>query len=149
LLLNKAVIDTANEGIVVTDRKNRIIDVNPAFTLITGYEREDVLGKNPSLMSSGRHDEAFYQEIWHELLTVGRWSGELWNRRRNGEIYPEWISMTSIKDEAGQPQYYVGIFSDISERKAAEIEAHHQANSDVLTNLALWMLIILNKLMMR
>ena len=136
LLLNKAVIDTANEGVVVTDKNNLIIDVNPAFTLITGYEREDVIGKNPSVMNSGRHDEAFYCEIWHELLTLGRWSGELWNRRKSGEIFPEWISMTSIHDDAGNPQYYVGIFSDISERKAAEMEVHHQANSDVLTGLA-------------
>lgn len=136
LLLNKAVIDTANVGVIVTDHNNHIIDVNSAFTLITGYERDEVLGKDPSLLSSGRHDEAFYHGVWHELLTVGRWSGELWNRRKEGEIYPEWISMTSIKSETGDPQYYVGIFSDISERKAAEREVRHQANSDVLTGLA-------------
>lgn len=134
LLLDKAVIETAEEAIVVTDNNVNIVDINPAFTKITGYSRDDILGQNPSFLRSGKHDEAFYKKMWHQLLSEGKWSGELWNRRKSGEIYIEWLSITSIINDNGL-QNYIGIFSDISDRKEAEEIVKRQANVDVLTNL--------------
>ncbi len=125
----------SNEGILVTDHANRIMRVNPAFTRITGYTPEDVAGKNPNILSSGRHGPDFYKTLWGDIARSGSWSGEIWNRRKNGEIYPEWLSIRAIKNEAGKNQYHMAIFSDITQRKNAEEQIRYLANYDPLTQL--------------
>lgn len=132
---NRAVINATMEGIFMVDKNHNIVKINPAFTLITGYEESDVLGKNPSILSSGRHDKAFYQDMWHSILTKGMWVGEIWNRRKNGEIYPEWLSITALLSESGEVEQYVGIFSDFTVRAELEAEIARAANKDPLTNL--------------
>jgi diguanylate cyclase (GGDEF)-like protein/PAS domain S-box-containing protein len=123
------------EGILITDAQGRIQAVNPAFTAITGYEMMDVLGKSPALLKSGRHDASFYRELWRSLLENGRWTGEIWNVRKNGEAYPEWLNITAIRDGLGHLQQYVGLFTDVSEHKRAEEKLRHQAYHDALTDL--------------
>ncbi|SEL13808.1 bifunctional diguanylate cyclase/phosphodiesterase [Halomonas daqiaonensis] len=120
-------------GMVITDAQARILKVNDTFTRITGYSEAEVLGRNPSLLSSGRHDEAFYQHLWACVRENGSWQGEIWNRRRNGEVYPEWLTISAVHDEAGELTHYVATFSDISQRKAAEAEIHQLAFYDPLT----------------
>ncbi len=129
------VFDNTNEGIVVCDADRKIIAVNAAFTRITGYSREEVLGQSPQLNHSGRHDEAFYQAIWHALETQGEWRGEVWSRRKNGEIYPTWENITVIKDKHGHAVKYVALFSDITTIKQAEERMTHIAHHDPLTGL--------------
>lgn len=124
-----------HEAILITDANANIIRVNQAFTNITGYQPEEVLGKNPRILSSGRQDKAFYAEMWRQLLESGAWSGEMWDRRKNGQVYPKWLTITAIKNEQGQTTELVGIFSDITARKQAEAEIHNLAFYDVLTNL--------------
>ncbi len=108
------------EAIVITDPDARIQRVNQAFSHITGYPADEVVGETPRILKSGRHDEAFYQQMWRQLMQQGSWEGEIWNRRKNGEIYPEWLSITRVEDETGMLQHYVGHFVDISERKEYE-----------------------------
>ncbi|WP_280546176.1 EAL domain-containing protein [Halomonas sp. 11-S5] len=122
-------------GMLVTDAEARIIRVNDTFTRITGYAEAEVLGRNPSLLSSGRHDEAFYRQLWESVQEKGSWQGEIWNRRRNGEVFPEWLTISAVRDEAGELTHYVATFSDITERKAAEEEVHQLAFYDPLTGL--------------
>ncbi len=124
-----------HEAILITDAQANIIRVNSAFTEITGFTAEEVLGKNPSLMSSGRQDKAFYAEMWRQLLENGTWAGEIWDRRKSGEIYPKWMTITAVKDERGATTQYVAIFSDITERKKAEEEIRNLAFYDPLTHL--------------
>lgn len=133
--LAAAVFDSSSEGIIITARDGRILQVNPAFTRVTGYPREDVIGCNPRIFASGRHDVEFYRRLWHEVLTAGQWQGEIWNRRKNGEEYPEWLSICSIRAPSGEVDYFVATFSDITERKRAEDRIIHQAYHDALTNL--------------
>ena len=133
LRINASVFDNSQEAIVVTDANNLIIDVNTAFTTITGYTRAEVLGKNPNAMSSGRQDKAFYQAMWHALQEKGTWRGEIWNRRKSGEVFAEMLSISVIADHLGQVQRYVGIFSDITYFKDHEAELSHVANYDALT----------------
>ncbi len=109
-----------HEGIVITDALANIIRVNQAFHDITGYTQEEVLGKNPRIRSSGRQDKAFYEKMWQQLLDHGSWTGEIWNKRKNGQIYPEWLTITAVKNEKGVTTGYVAIFSDITERKQSE-----------------------------
>ena len=135
LRMNATVFETTNEGIMVTDESNRIVTVNPAFTRITGYEPEEVIGRKPSVLSSGRHDRAFYQEMWESLKKRGFWSGEIWNRRKDGSVYPEWLSIAAIHDSDHPHQEYVAIFSDITRRKQDEAQIERQANFDALTDL--------------
>lgn len=135
LRLNATVFDTTTEGIIVTDADGRIKTVNPAFTRITGYEAEEVVGKKPSLLSSGRHDEDFYTAMWHGIRTRGYWSGEIWNRRKDGSVFPEWLSLASIPNDRGEVQEYVAVFSDITRRKQDEEQIRRQANYDALTGL--------------
>ena len=125
----------SNEGMLITDRDNRIIRVNPAFTRITGYSAAEAVGSNPRLLSSGRHDRAFYETLWRQVTTTGSWRGEIWNRRKNGEIYPEWLSIRAIKNPRGETQYHMAIFSDITQRKHDEKEMRYQAYYDPLTGL--------------
>ena len=135
LRLAAAVFEETSEGIFVTDVKNRLQIVNQAFMNITGYSEEDVRGKDPSILSSGRHDSAFYKQMWHSLQTEGRWKGEIWNRRKNGEIYPQWLSITAIRDSSDNHTGFVAIFSDITQRKQYEEQIWRQAHFDTLTGL--------------
>jgi diguanylate cyclase (GGDEF)-like protein/PAS domain S-box-containing protein len=135
LRMNATVFDTASEGIIVTDADNRIKTVNPAFSRITGYEPEDVIGLDPKVLSSGRHDAAFYRHLWKQVETRGFWSGEIWNRRKDGVVFPEWLSIVVIRDDAGKVEEHVAVFSDISQRKQDEEQIRRQANYDALTGL--------------
>ena len=135
LKLAAQVFESGNEGMVITDGDNRIITVNQAFTRITGYRPEEVVGQNPAIFSSGRHDADFYRQMWHQLRDTGAWSGEIWNRRKDGSLYPEWLNISSVRDEGGQASHYIAAFSDITERKAAEAQVRHLAEYDALTNL--------------
>ena len=129
------VFETAHEGIVITDTQGTILDVNEAFLLITGYSREDVLGKNPRILRSGRQEKGFYGEMWSALVKQGAWSGEVWNRRKSGEIYPEFLSISSIVNEKGVVTHYVGIFSDITTLKRHEKQLERIAHFDALTGI--------------
>lgn len=129
------VFEFSKEGIVVTDAECNIISVNKSFSEITGYTNAEVLGSNPKLLASGMHDSRFYQEMWDTVHQTGSWQGELWNKRKNGEIYPEALTIISVKNEHGAVMNYLAIFSDISERKSAEARILQLANYDVLTGL--------------
>ncbi|MEK7851288.1 MAG: PAS domain S-box protein, partial [Deltaproteobacteria bacterium] len=135
LRLAESVFENSEEAIVVTDSGNRIISVNPSFAKITGYSQEEAMGKDPKAMSSGRHDREFYLEMWDSINKTGHWHGEIWDRRRNGEIYPKWLSISTVKDEKGGVANYIGIFTDITERKKAEDRLDYMAHFDVLTGL--------------
>ncbi|WP_432452628.1 MULTISPECIES: PAS domain S-box protein [unclassified Agarivorans] len=110
----------ANEAIFMTDRYSKIVRVNKAFTHITGYSAEEAIGQQPSLLSSGQHDKAFFEQMWQGIREQGEWSGEIVNRRKNGELLPEWLSISSVKDSQGKPSHYVAHFTDLSEQKAVE-----------------------------
>ncbi len=135
LRLAAAVFNTASEAIVVSNEKNEIIAVNPAFTQITGYTKEEVLGKNPNILSSGRQAPDFYKNMWHSLQENGAWQGEIWNRRKDGSIYAEWLSISIIRDTNQKGKQYVAVFYDVTERKQYEALIHYQASYDTLTNL--------------
>lgn len=135
LRLNATVFETTTEGIMVTDAENRIKTVNPAFTRITGYLEAEVIDKDPRLLSSGRHDAAFFAHMWDRLLRHGAWSGEIWNRRKDGTVFPTWMSLATIRNEQGQPAEFVSVFSDITQRKSDEEQIRYQANYDALTGL--------------
>ncbi|MFH2139568.1 MAG: EAL domain-containing protein [Pseudomonadota bacterium] len=124
-----------HDAILITDAKSRIIRANKAFTEITGYESDEVIGKTPAILKSGKHDKAFYEQMWAALARDGRWEGELLDRRKSGEIYPKHLTITAVKDEQGEVTHYVGIFSDITTRKAAEEEINRLAYYDTLTSL--------------
>lgn len=130
-----AVAFETQDAILITDAHANIIRVNRAFTEVTGYNAEEVLGKNPRLMNSGRHDRSFFIEMWQELLHSGSWSGEIWDRRKNGEIYPKWMSISGVQNERHETTHYVAIFSDITARKQVEEAIHHLAFYDELTKL--------------
>ncbi len=133
LQLAASVFAHSREGIIITDAKNRILRVNPSFSRITGYAEAEVLGRNPKLLASGRHDKAFYARLWRALQSHGFWQGEIWNRRQNGEIYPEMLSVSVVRDASGAIQNYIGVFTDISQLKAHEAELDHIAHHDHLT----------------
>ncbi len=115
-----AVTFESREGVTVTDANNKILRVNHSFTEITGYTNEEAIGKTPAILQSGRHDKEFYRNMWQVLERDRFWSGEVWNRKKNGTIYPEWLTITAVLGTEGQVTNYVGIFSDISDRKAGE-----------------------------
>ncbi len=133
--LSGLVADNAAEGIIICNAMNRIVSVNPSFTKMTGYTEEEVIGRNPKMMCSGLHDADFYHEMWESLRTVGAWHGEIWNRRKNGEIYPQWLSISSIKNESGEFLQFIALFTDLSESKAAQERIYFLANYDELTKL--------------
>ena len=135
LRLTSQAMDTVSEAIIVTDAAGYIIDANPAFTEITGYAREDAIGQTPSIGQSGRHDADFYKDMWGHLVDEGHWEGEIWDRRASGEVYPKWLSISSIQDALGNTTHYVGIFQDISQQKASEETLHQLAFYDPLTGL--------------
>lgn len=125
----------SSEAMVVTDPDGKLINVNPAFTRITGYQLEEVLGKKLSILSSGRHGPSFYHAMWEALRATGSWEGDIWNRRKNGEIYAERLKISTCYDDDGQPRYRIGLFSDITKQKEANAFIWRQANYDHLTDL--------------
>ncbi|MEQ1813543.1 MAG: EAL domain-containing protein [Candidatus Nitrotoga sp.] len=129
------IFDTIHEGVIVSDAENNIEFVNPAFTQITGYTREEVSGKNMYMLYSGLMEEPLYRFMWHSINETGRWQGEMANTHKNGTSYVEWLSIHTLKDEQGLVSHYITIFSDISERKTAEARLVYMAKHDVLTDL--------------
>ena len=135
LLLAAKVFETSMEGITITDSNGKIQMVNSAFTDITGYTAKEAIGKNPRILKSDRHDHKFYSDMWESLVRTGQWQGEIWNRRKSGEVYPEWLSITAVKDNNGQTVNYVAVFHDMSELKEKEAQVHHHLYNDPLTGL--------------
>jgi len=130
-----AIVQSAHEGITITDADRNIERVNAAFTRITGYTESEVRGRNPRILSSGRQDSAFYEQMWSQINRLGYWQGEVWNRRKSGEIYPEWLSITEIRDSEKQTVNYVGVFHDLTELKQSQAERDHLQRFDSLTSL--------------
>lgn len=135
LKLTAKVVETASEAVVITNARNQIEFINPAFTAITEYTAEEVLGQNPKMLQSGRHDADFYRDMWRVMEETGRWQGEIWNRRKSGEFYAEWLSIVAIRDDGGNLTHHVAVFSDITHRKEDEERVWRQANYDALTGL--------------
>ncbi len=135
LRLHTAVFETLTEGVMITDPQQRILAVNPAFTRITGYRPDEVLGQTPCLLASGRHDPGFCAAQWRDLREQGWWEGEIQERRKDGEVYPAWMNIVTVRDAGGEVREYIAVFNDISQRKAAEARIRHQANFDALSGL--------------
>ena len=135
LQLAATIFESSSESMIVTDSDNQIITVNPAFTVTTGYALNEVIGRNPRLLSSGRQSDEFYQAMWSSLNSVGHWNGEVWNLRKNGELYAEWLSINVIFNDDGSKRLHVAIFSDITEKKQADEQIWRHANYDHLTQL--------------
>jgi diguanylate cyclase (GGDEF)-like protein/PAS domain S-box-containing protein len=133
--LAACVFSHAREGITITKADGTIIDINEAFTRITGYSREEAIGQNPRFLKSGRQDHAFYEVMWRDLLGPGHWSGEVWNRRQNGEVYAELLNISAVRDAHGITQQYVALFSDITGIKKHQHQLERIAHFDALTNL--------------
>lgn len=129
------VFRASTEGIIITDAAENILSVNQAFCDITGYSAEEVIGRRPSVLNSGRQGAEFYTAMWHMIQERGKWQGEIWNRRKNGEIYPEWLIVTTVRNDQGAITHFIGIFTDITERKWAEARIEHMAHHDSLTDL--------------
>jgi diguanylate cyclase (GGDEF)-like protein/PAS domain S-box-containing protein len=135
LQLNAKVFEQGSEGIVICNSARRIITANRAICEMTGYDAAEMIGNTPALFKSGRHDRRFYRDMWQRVASEGRWQGEVWNRRKSGELYPVWQSISSIRDSRGEVTHYVGIGSDISARKEAEARILRLAHYDALTGL--------------
>ena len=135
LNLSSRVFSDTHEGITITDSQKFIIDVNPAFCEITGYSRQDVIGQNPRILSSGKQSPQFYADMWKEINEVGHWQGEVWNRKKTGEIYAELLTISSLSDDDDKITHYVGVFSDITQSKKQQEELSLMAHYDVLTGL--------------
>lgn len=129
------IFEGSNDGIVVTNTQGNVIDANKAFTCITGYEKNEILGNSPLLMKSERHNPGFYFFLWRRLLKTGSWNGEIWAKRKSGEIYPKWLSIYTVNDEYHKTSHFVGIFTDITARKEAENQLKKLAHYDPLTGL--------------
>ncbi|WP_415889431.1 cache domain-containing protein [Neptuniibacter sp. SY11_33] len=135
LLLASRVFDNASEGIMVTDADCRLLAVNDAFVDITGYTADEVIGRNPRLLQSGQHSADFYKEMWEEIHAKGAWGGDIWNRRKNGEIFPQWLSIRASHNEQGEVQNYIAAITDLTERKEVEDKLRYLSDYDSLTNL--------------
>ncbi|PSJ22777.1 diguanylate cyclase [Halomonas sp. ND22Bw] len=135
LQLAERVIDASLEGIIITDPQTRIRFVNPAFTHMTGYSLEEVVGRTPAVLSSGRHDAVFYRDMWNTLQQGGFWRGEIWNRRKSGELYLELLTISAIRDERGEVTHYAALFTDITHIRENEERVRHLAYYDPLTGL--------------
>ena len=125
----------AQQGMLITNADQVILRVNHSFSSVTGYSSTDAVGQTPRLLKSGRHDSVFYAAMWAQINDKGAWAGEIWNRRKNGEVYPEWLTITAVRNEYGTVTHYVGTLTDISQRKATEDEFRHLAFYDALTRL--------------
>ena len=130
-----SVFTYAREGIIITDTNGTILNVNDSFARITGYSREEVLGQNPRLLKSGRQDNAYYTGMWHDLVDKGHWYSEIWNKRKNGEIYAEMLTITAVYGGDGKTQHYVALFTDITTLKEHQNQLEHMAHFDALTSL--------------
>jgi diguanylate cyclase (GGDEF)-like protein/PAS domain S-box-containing protein len=135
LRLASTVFDNAAEGVVVADPDTRILAVNPAFTAISGYTASEAIGQHTRLLQSGRHDHEFYREMWTSIREAGHWRGEIWNRRKNGEIYPQWLSITAVRDSERKIVNYVSMLSDMSKIKQSESQLEYLSHHDPLTGL--------------
>jgi PAS domain S-box-containing protein len=135
LIMTDRIIESAMEGILVTDEKAHIIRVNYALEKMSGFSNIELIGENPRLFKSNVHNSEFYEKMWFELIEYGYWEGEIWDKRKNGELYPKWMSITSLKNEEGEIQNYIAISSDISKMKKAENDLHSLSNYDPLTGL--------------
>ena len=130
-----AIAFESQEGVMVTDSHGVIVRVNHAFTRLTGYRTEEAVGQTPALLRSGRHDKTFYDHMWQTLREKGYWQGEMWNRRKNGKVYAEWLTISAVKTPEGETTHYVGTFSEITKNKEAQAEIHRLAYYDPLTHL--------------
>lgn len=135
LLLAARVFENSTEGLIVTDADNRILMVNRAFTQVTGYAADEVVGMSPNILSSGRQAPSFYKQLWQSLIERGEWRGEIENRRKDGEIYPEWLNISAVRNESGELTNFVAVFSDLTARKEIEARVNFLAHYDVLTSL--------------
>ena len=135
LRLAARVFESSVEGVMITDARSRILRVNQAFEDITGYSEAEVIGRRPSLLQSGRHDEEFYRFLWTSITERGFWQGEVWNRRKNGEVYPEWLTISAVRNADGEVSHYIGGFTDLSRLKEAEDRIQHLMYYDALTEL--------------
>lgn len=133
--LHARIFAHAREGMAITDRAGRIVDVNPAFTALTGYARDEVIGRSPSLLKSDMQDGAYYVEMWRALTASGHWQGDIWNRKKSGELYAERLSISALRDAAGMVTHYVAIFSDITSDKESRRQLESLAFFDPLTRL--------------
>jgi len=129
------VFENALEGVIITDKNGVILTVNTAFCQVTGYTRAEVVGQNPRMLQSGRQDANFYEKLWQQLLHNKHWEGELWNRRKNGDIFPEWLSITAVMDDAGETSHYIAVFSDVTSQKESEERLYYLAHYDNLSKL--------------
>jgi len=134
-MLADAIIQSASEGVTITDADRNIVHVNPAFSRITGYREAEVVGRNPRILSSGRQGKSFYAEMWKTIDRDGHWQGEIWNRRKSGEIYPEWLSISAIHDSQGRLTNYAAIFTDLTELKHSQSSLARLRKFDPLTGL--------------
>jgi diguanylate cyclase (GGDEF)-like protein/PAS domain S-box-containing protein len=135
LRLEAAILASTRDAVIITDLASKILAVNPAFTEITGYGEAEVLGENPRFLRSGRHDRAFYQAMWASLLTTGYWQGEIWNRRKSGEIYPELLTLNAVCNAQGDPVHYLGVATDLSQLRRHEERLQRLVHYDPLTGL--------------
>ncbi|MFG6158763.1 diguanylate cyclase domain-containing protein [Halomonas sp. 1390] len=135
LSLLAGVFTHSHEGVMITAPHGELLEVNDAFSQITGYARDEAVGRNASLLGAGRHPQAFYADFWQQLKRTGHWDGEVWNRRKNGEIYPQRLTISAVTDAAGEVQRYVGLLSDISQLKEHQRALTHAAQHDALTGL--------------
>lgn len=135
LRLSAKVFESSVEGVLITDHEANILRVNKAFTEITGYSEADVIGQKPNILQSGRHDKEFYHAMWDSINDHGYWQGEIWNRRKNGEIFPEWLTISSVADDTGQRSHLIAGFTDLSQQKQAEDRIQHLMYYDALTGL--------------
>jgi diguanylate cyclase (GGDEF)-like protein/PAS domain S-box-containing protein len=135
LLQAATVFESTAEGVMITDTQQRILAVNRAFTTITGYEEHEALGQTPRLLASNHHERGFYVDMWDQLNREGHWQGEIWNRRKDGETFPEWLTINAVRNPEGQITHFVGVFADISPLKQAQARLDYQAHHDPLTGL--------------
>ena len=133
--LNARVFEATHDAVMITDLQGRLTAVNNAFCEITGFGRIDVLGRNPKMLASGRHQADYFHAMWEQLLGKGHWSGEIWNRRKSGEVFPQWLDLSVVHDDQGEPSHYVGVATDISLLKKSEAQLEHLAHHDPLTGL--------------
>lgn len=135
LRLAASVFEHSKQAILITDAEARMLSVNQAFTRITGFSEQEAIGQNPRMLSSGTHDKAFYKAMWETVVNTGSWSGEIWNRRKDGDLYVEWLDICTVRNQAGRVINYIGLSHDITDRKAAEENIRHLAQHDLLTGL--------------
>lgn len=129
------IFDNSIEGIIITDKSGKILSINNTFSKITGYSKSEAIGKNPNILHSGKHEQQFYEQMWRTLQSKGHWEGEIWNRRKDGEIYQEWLDIRAVKDSTGAFSSYVGKFTDLTTTKEAQTRLHFLAHFDPLTEL--------------